>query len=152
MHAHSAHENVCFLAVSAWLACLLAAANLCDRKLADECEQCAICLRGCTHLVKWFIILALIVSFCCGAIRKPHTCCRDKRAQDERDAEARRYHKDMSTLTVKASTLGARSTSYQVLLNPDMWYVTVRQSCSRCNSHQLLWIRIYCYIGQLGLD
>ncbi len=29
--------------------------------------------------------------------------CRAKRSQDERDAEARRYHKDTSTLSVKVT-------------------------------------------------
>ena len=36
-------------------------------------------------------------------------CCRAKTAQDERDAEARRYHKDTSTLTVKVSPVGGKA-------------------------------------------
>ena len=96
-----------------------------------------VCDLSCHQDVR-LVMLVLIVNLCCDAVCKPHTCCRAKRAQDERDAEARRYHKDMSTLTVKASTLDAHSTSYQVLLNPAMWYVTVRQSCSRCIPHHLL--------------
>ena len=125
------------------------------------CEVCVLC--GCMHLVEQVgcpvvkdtrhVSFVPTVHLCFGAVRKPRTCCRAKRAQDERDAEARRYHKDMSTLTVKVSALSAYSTLQQVLLNPaKRYHMTVQQLCSRSVSLQLLWIRICCCSGQSGLE